>query len=71
MGAPTMNPNTPVTDGANAGAGAGMEALGLTPQSQQDLSKFLPYLPVLEYMANLDGASWTSRNLVRQLKAMV
>lgn len=71
ISAPTQNPNTPVTDGAMAGPGADMSALGLTPQSQQDLKQWVQYLPVLEYMANQDGASWTMRNTVRQLKAMV
>lgn len=71
MGAPTQNPNTPVTDGAAAGPGADMSALGLVPQSQQDMRQWLPYLPVLEVEANKEGASWTMRNVVRQLKAMV
>lgn len=71
MNAPTQNPSTPVTDGAAAGPGAGMTALGITPQSEQDMKQWLPYLPVLEVMANQEGASWTMRNVVRQLKAMV
>lgn len=71
IGAPTMNPDTPVTDGASAGAGAGMEALGLTPQTEQDMQQQLAYLPVYEYMANLDGASWLMRNYVRDLKSRV
>ncbi len=71
LGAPSQNPNTPVTDGASMGAGAGMEALGITPQSEQDMKQWLAYLPVLEHMANQEGASWTMRNVVRQLKAMV
>lgn len=69
--APTQDPNTPVTDGASAGPGLGMEALGLTSQRQQDLQKYLPYLPVFEYMANQEGASWAARNLVRELKTLV
>lgn len=71
IGAPSQNPNVPVTDGASMGDGAGLEALGLTPQSMQDKQKWLAYLPVLEVMANQEGASWTMRNVVRQLKAMV
>lgn len=69
MGAPSGMPGVPVTDGAALGAGAGMEALGLVNQPQQDLSRLVPYLPVLEFMANQDGASWATRNLVRKLKA--
>lgn len=71
MGAPSQNPNTPVTDGVALGPGAGPEALGMVPQSEQDMRQWLGYLPVLEYMANQEGASWTMRNVVRQLKSMV
>lgn len=71
IGEPSLNPGMPVTDGAAAGAGAGLEALGLVPQSDQDMQKWMSYLPVLEYMANQEGASWAMRNVVRQLKGMV
>ena len=71
LGEPSLNPGMPVTDGAAAGAGAGLEALGLVPQSDQDMQKWMAYLPVLEYMANQEGASWAMRNVVRQLKGMV
>lgn len=71
LSAGSQNPGTPVTDGAAVGEGAGLEALGINPQSQQDMERWLPYLPVLEDMANREGASWAMRNVVRQLKAMV
>ena len=67
---PSAQPDTPVTDGAALGAGAGMEALGLADQKAQDLQSIVPYLPVLEFMANQPGASWAMRNLVRKAKAM-
>ncbi len=70
LGEPTTQPGVPVTDGAALGAGAGMEALGLSSQSQEDLQGLVPYLPVLEYMANQPGASWAMRNQVRKIKAM-
>lgn len=70
LGEPTNQPGTPVTDGAALGAGAGMEALGLANQAQEDLQGLVPYLPVLEYMANQPGASWAMRNQVRKIKAM-
>src|SRR5262245_2754405 len=69
MGAPSAQPNVPITDGAAFGAGAGMEALGLADQKAEDLQKLAPYLPVLEFMSNQDGASWAMRNLVRKVKA--
>jgi hypothetical protein len=69
MGAPTQEPGTPVTAGADAGAGPGAEALGLIPQAKQDLQANIKYLPVYEYMANQEGAPWALRNLVRKIKA--
>lgn len=46
LNAPSQRPDEPVTFGANAGPGPGIEALGLTPQGQstsQVLQKLLPY----------------------------
>lgn len=46
LNAPTARPEEPVTFGANAGPGPGMEALGIIPEGQltsQVLSKLLPY----------------------------
>ena len=71
MNAPTQEPNTPVTAGAALGMGPGTEALGLPDQQVEDVSRYLPWLPVLEFMANQEGASWAMRNMVRRLKAMV
>lgn len=70
LSAPSGQPNTPVTDGAAMGPGAGAEALGLQDQGQQDLEGIIPYLPVLEFMANQPGASWAMRNVVRKAKAL-
>lgn len=67
---PTNQPGVPVTDGAALGAGASMEALGLADQKAEDLQALVPYLPVLEFMANQPGASWAMRNQVRKVKAM-
>jgi hypothetical protein len=46
LSAPSQRPDEPVTFGANAGPGPGIEALGLTQQGQstaQVLQKLLPY----------------------------
>jgi len=46
LNAPTTRPEEPVTFGANAGPGPGMEVLGIVPEGQltsQVLSKLLPY----------------------------
>jgi len=68
--APSSQPEVPVTSGAAEGPGAGVEALGLPDQSQEDMQRLVPYLPVLEFMANQPGASWAMRNVVRKTKAM-
>ena len=68
---PTMQPGVPVTDGAALGAGQGQEALGMADQGEEDLKSVIPYLPVLEFMANQPGASWAMRNTVRQVKALM
>ncbi|GAA4890922.1 hypothetical protein ACFPM3_20195 [Streptomyces coeruleoprunus] len=70
LDAPTQLPEEPVTAGAALGEGPGLEALGLPNQPGEDMKRLLPYLPVLEHMANQPGASKAARNLVRQLKGM-
>lgn len=69
FGAPSMQPDTPVTDGAASGPGAGPEALGLPVQQDQDMQALVRYLPVLEHMANIPGASAAARNAVRVIKS--
>lgn len=64
----TTQPETPVTDGAASGPGAGPEALGLPNQKAQDLQQLAKYLPVFEHMANVPGSSNSARNLVRAIK---
>lgn len=71
FGAPSQQPDIPVTDGAAAGPGAGPEALGLPVQQDQDMQALTAYLPVLEHMANQPGASAAARNMVRAIKAQV
>jgi hypothetical protein len=68
FGAATQQPDTPVTDGAGLGPGAGPEALGLTPQSDDDMQRLIQYLPVLEHMSSQPNSSKAARNLVRELK---
>lgn len=71
MNAPTNQPDVPVTNGAAAGAGAGMDVLGLQDQQKVDLQSIAPYLPVMEFMANQPGASWAMRNRLRELKGQM
>ncbi|UQA91641.1 hypothetical protein [Streptomyces halobius] len=69
FGEPSGEPGTPVTAGAELGAGPGLEALGLTPQQDADMETLITYLPALERMANVPGASKATRNLVRFIKS--
>lgn len=62
----SMQPDVPVTDGADAGAGSGSEVLSST--QQQSNSYMASYLTVLEFIANQPGSSDSARNLVRQIK---
>lgn len=67
LGEDTAMPDTPVTDGADAGPGAGSEALSSTP-SPGASDKMKAYLPALIYMAE-KGNSDAARNLVRQIQS--
>ena len=69
FGAPTAQPNVPVTAGAALGPGPGTEALGIPNMQNQDLQQLVPYLPVFQAMANQPGSSRAARNLVRQVMA--
>lgn len=69
MSAGTQRPGEPVTSGAASGAGPGLASLGLPNQSNQDVKNLQSYLPVLQFMANQNNASWALRNLVRNVKA--
>jgi hypothetical protein len=71
FGAETQQPDTPVTDGAAMGAGAGPEALGIPAPQDDDLQRLMQYLPVFEHMANQPGSSKAARNFVRSLKGML
>ncbi len=68
--APSTQPGVPVTSGAAMGPGASDQALGLPDEQGEDLQGLLPYLPVLEFMANQPGSSWAMRNIVRKAKAL-
>jgi len=66
FGAPSQFPDEPVTAGANAGAGAGSSALGVSDPSLQ-YSKDL--LPALEIAASMPNAPVALRQMVRRLRA--
>ncbi len=60
----TQQPNTPVTDGAALGAGAGTSI----PVNKEQQQRLQSYMPFLEWMANQPGTSDSARNLIRQMK---
>lgn len=69
FGAPTTQPDVPVTSGAALGPGPGMEAMGLADQRGEDLQKLNNWMTVLQFMADQPGASWAMRNTLRKVKA--
>lgn len=70
--APTQRPNEPVTAGAASGPGPGPEALGIKTMADQDYQqKLQSYMPVLNFMANLPGASASAKAVVMDLNSRV
>lgn len=70
MGEPSQQPNTPVTDGAAAGPGAGPEALNL-PQdlNNLDAEDLRRYLPALIDVADRDDTPAGTKQWVRSIIA--
>jgi len=68
LGEPTSQPDVPVTDGADAGPGAGSEVLS-QPDNTAASSQAAAWIPALEWIANQPGTSDANRNLIRQMKA--
>lgn len=74
FGAPSQRADEPVTAGAPLGAGVGPEALGLPTSTQlqeEDAKTLMNALPVWEFLANMPGASPSTRAIVRKIKSMV
>jgi len=71
----TLRPNEPVTAGADAGPGPGMDALGLTmADANADLNfkaQLAEYMPALVFMASRPNASPETRALVARLRGMI
>jgi len=72
LSAPTQNPQQPVTEGADAGPGAGSASLGLntanTVQDQAFKQQIASYMPVFMYIASRPDTSPETRNVIRQLR---
>lgn len=71
LNAPSAEPNTPVTDGAASGLGAGPEALALSQPAPPIPDSLKASLPALEWMASRDNSSQMAREIVRKLKAQI
>lgn len=68
LGEESSMPDTPVTDGAALGPGAGPEVL-TSSQPTSSTAYLAAYLPALEWMADQPNSSDSARNLVRQMKS--
>jgi hypothetical protein len=74
MNAPTQRPTEPVQSGLSIGPGVGPEAIpsiAPAPGPDPDVLQFAQYLPALELMTTLPGASAAVTNLVRRLRGAV
>ncbi len=69
LGAPTQQPGTPVTDGAQYGAGAGPSALGIQDPNAADAAYYAKYLPVLMKQADDPNTPPGYKQLVRTILA--
>lgn len=66
MDAETQFPERPVTDGVNAGLGAGES----NELDEEDLLRLGNYLPVLKFLASQPYATNATKQYVRQLAAL-
>ena len=71
----SLRPNEPVTAGADAGPGPGMDALGLgATDANADMNfkaQLAEYMPALVFMASRPNASPETRALVARLRGMM
>lgn len=68
---PTEKPTIPLTDGANTGAGAGLDAVS-TPDNatSRDFALIAQYLPAFEQMAKRDDTPEGFRQFVRYIRGV-
>jgi len=72
FGAPTQNPDQPITHGADAGVGPGMDSLGLNTGNQVQDNAFkqqlASYMPALMYIASRPDTSPETRTAIKELR---
>lgn len=70
LGAPSQRPDEPVTAGNPLGPGVGPEAAGIDQRStvQKDAAALAPFIPLLEFAAQLPDATESTRAVLRRLK---
>lgn len=66
----TAKPDVPVTDGANYGAGVGLDAVKPPLVGQQDIALIAQYLPAFEQMAMRDDTPEGFRQFVRYIRGL-
>lgn len=69
MGAPSQNPEEPVTAGAALGPGIGPEAAGIASDESATLDQLAPLMRSFDAIANMPNATAQTRAWVRALKA--
>lgn len=68
---PTARPDEPVTAGADAGPGIGMQAAGIGTDQQITLEQMRPLWRSLNLIANLPGSNPDTRTFVRALRSRI
>jgi hypothetical protein len=75
LDAPTNDPGTPVTDGANGGDGRNQSALAstamLAAQNDEDIARLAAHLPVYRQIAEGPNSSAAFKNWVRWLGTQI
>lgn len=69
LGAPTQQPDVPVTAGASQGPGPGMEALGIRGANTMDADELKRYLPTLIDIAQRDDTLPGTKRWIRTIIA--
>ncbi len=69
LGAPSQQPDTPVTSGASMGAGPGPEALGIIGANNADADELRKYMPILIDIAQRDDTLPGTKRWIRSIIA--